>query len=75
MKHGPVLYYHSELDEILQPLPICADNSATPKPLILDLRPGAISGLAHSTHRREEIAEPLQDSARGCRRARSRRGS
>jgi len=57
MNRGQVLYYHSKLDEMLQPLPICAtDNSSIPKPLILDLTPGAISDLAHSVYRCENMA-------------------
>ena len=46
MISGQVLYYPSKLDEILQPLPICAtDNDPNPKPLILDLSPGAIADM------------------------------
>ena len=63
MNRGQVLYYHSKLDEMLQPLPICAtDNSSTPKPLILDLSPGAISDLAHSARRCENMTRFAGDA-------------
>ena len=55
MIRGQVLYYPSKLDEILQPLPICAtDNDPTPKPLILDLSPGAIADLGQSARQCEQ---------------------
>ena len=63
MNRGQVLYYRSKLDEMLQPLPICAaDSSSTPKPLILDLSPGAISNLGHSVNRCENMVRHAVDA-------------
>ncbi len=56
MNSGQVLYYPSQLDQTLQPLPICASaHRSVPMPLILDLSPGAISDLGQSARRCAEF--------------------
>lgn len=56
MPRAQILYYRSRLDEILQPLPICAtDEAPVPKPLILDLSPGAIADLGQSALRCQQL--------------------
>jgi len=52
-----LLYYPSSLTGELQPLPVCATDSAPdPKSLILDLSPGAISDLGGAVQRCRQLA-------------------
>ncbi|HET6427983.1 MAG TPA: prolyl oligopeptidase family serine peptidase [Phycisphaerae bacterium] len=54
---GQLLYYRSRLNGEFQPLPVCeSGDGAGPKPLLLDLSPGAISNLPGSVRRCEELA-------------------
>lgn len=64
---GQLLYYRSKLDEVMQPLPVCAtDDGSGAKPLILDLSPGAISNLAGSVSGCEQMAGWLREDGNSC---------
>ncbi len=53
---GQVKYYRSGVDGQLHPYAVCAtDNGAEPKPLILEVSPGAISDLARAVADTEEL--------------------
>ncbi len=67
MAHGQVLYYPSQLDHTLQPLPLCASRQSTePMPLILDLSPGAISNVEQSAQRCAELVRFGQEAGQAA---------
>lgn len=58
-----LLYYRSKLDEVLQPLPVgMTDDGTAPKPLILDVSPGAIRNLGGCLDACGKFAQILVDA-------------
>ena len=54
---GELQYYHSKVDGKLHPYAVCAtDKTDEPKPLILEVSPGALSDLTGAVALTEEIA-------------------
>ncbi|MCZ6635990.1 MAG: hypothetical protein O7G87_21545, partial [bacterium] len=64
---GQLQYFRSDVDGKLHPCAVCAtDTSDTPKPLILEVSPGAISNLPGAVSLTEQIAGIAATHHRSC---------
>lgn len=64
---GQILDFHSKTDGRLHPYAVCAtDASLEPKPLIVEVSPGAISDLGKSVRDVEEIVTVARKHRRSC---------
>lgn len=64
---GQLLYFHSKIDQRSHPYAVCAtDDSPEPKPLIVEVSPGAISNLERAVHDVEEIVDVARKNGRSC---------
>jgi len=64
---GQLQYFRSKVDGKLHPCAVCATNrSHEPKPLILEVSPGAISDLSAAVAQTEEIAGMAARHGRSC---------
>lgn len=64
---GQLQYFRSEVDGRLHPCAVCAtDATGEPKPLILEVSPGALGNLAGAVSQTEEIAGIAVRHGRSC---------
>ena len=64
---GQLQYFHSKVDGKLHPCAVCAtDTTDRPKPLILEVSPGALSNLPAAVAQTEEIARIASRHGRSC---------
>ena len=64
---GQLQYFRSKVDGKLHPCAVCAtDTTDEPKPLILEVSPGALSDLPVAVSQTEEIAEIAAGHGRSC---------
>ena len=64
---GQVQYFRSPVDGQLYPCAVCAtDEGAEPKPLLIELSPGAFDNLSGAVALSEEIAAIAARKGRSC---------
>ncbi len=64
---GQLLYFRSPVDDRLHPCAVCAtDTDPTPKPLLLEISPGAFDNLPGAVAQTEEIAAIAAAAGLSC---------
>ena len=65
--NGELHYFRSRVDGRFHPCAVCATDAGNePKPLILEVSPGALSDLRGAVAQTEEIARIARESGRSC---------